>query len=155
MKPHEDRVVKEKQELDEKLAKLSEFGMTPLFASLPADEQERLNRQHSVMGEYSRILGERIAAWQAAESKHAKPEVTPLKERIHTLNQLQLETLDLIRKVRLQFQHLPHDPGMNDTEFLEQVVQPLEDKIYRDREIATGFPSRFGMVDPKQTPNTN
>jgi hypothetical protein len=64
------------------------------------------------------------------------PDVKPLRARIHTLNQLQLETLDLIRKVRFQFQHSPHDPGMNDTEFLEQVVQPLEDKIYQDREMA-------------------
>jgi hypothetical protein len=63
MAPHQERVVQEKKELDEKLSKLSEFGVTPLFASLPADEQGRLNRQHSVMEEYSRILGERIAAF--------------------------------------------------------------------------------------------
>jgi hypothetical protein len=63
MAPHQQRVVDEKRELDEKLSKLSSFGTTPLFASLPADEQGRLNRQHSVMEEYSRILGERIAAF--------------------------------------------------------------------------------------------
>ena len=64
------------------------------------------------------------------------PEVKPLKAKIHTLNQLQLETLDLIRKVRFQLQHHAHQSGLNDTEFLEQIVQPLEDKIYQDREMA-------------------
>ncbi len=39
MAPHQERVVQEKKELDEKLAKLDAFGRTDLFASLPADEQ--------------------------------------------------------------------------------------------------------------------
>ncbi len=63
LQPHQQRVVDEKRELDDKLSKLSLFGTTPLFASLPADEQGRLNRQQSVMEEYSEILGERIAAF--------------------------------------------------------------------------------------------
>jgi hypothetical protein len=65
MQPHQQRVVDEKTELDEKLKKLDAFGRTELFASLPADEQGRLNRQHSVMEKYSAILGERIAAFPA------------------------------------------------------------------------------------------
>ena len=65
MQPHQQRVVDEKTELDEKLKKLDAFGRTELFASLPADEQGRLNRQHSVMEKYSAILGERIAAFTA------------------------------------------------------------------------------------------
>ena len=64
------------------------------------------------------------------------PDVKPLRARIHTLGQLQLATLDLIRKVRFQFQRSPHDQGMSDTKFLEQIVQPLEDKIYADRAMA-------------------
>jgi hypothetical protein len=59
---HRDRVRAEKAELDEKLAKLDTFGRTELFASLPADEQGRMNRQHSLMQQYSAVLGERIAA---------------------------------------------------------------------------------------------
>ncbi|MFN9435251.1 MAG: crAss001_48 related protein [Planctomycetota bacterium] len=65
MAPHQERVVQEKKELDEKLAKLDAFGRTDFYRTLPADEQGRLNRQHSVMEEYSRILGERIAAFPA------------------------------------------------------------------------------------------
>lgn len=63
MQPHQERVIQEKKELDEKLAKLDKFGRTEIFASLPVDEQGRLNRQYSVMEEYSRILEERIAAF--------------------------------------------------------------------------------------------
>lgn len=63
LKPHEERVVAEKAELDDRLAKLDAFGRTPLFASLPADEQGRLNRQHALMEQYSAVLGERIAAY--------------------------------------------------------------------------------------------
>ena len=63
MKPYQERVVDEKRDLDEKLSKLAAFGTTPLFTALTPDEQGRLNRQHTVMEEYSRILGERIAAF--------------------------------------------------------------------------------------------
>jgi len=62
--------------------------------------------------------------------------VPPLKERFHTLNQLQLETLNLIRKVRFQLHRQPYDDGLSDREFLDQIVQPLEDKIYADRAMA-------------------
>jgi hypothetical protein len=65
MAPHQERVVQEKKELDEKLAKLDAFGRTDFYKTLPDDEQGRLNRQHSFMEEYSRILGERIAAFPA------------------------------------------------------------------------------------------
>lgn len=65
LQPHQQRVVAEKAELDDKLAKLNAFGRTPLFASLPADEQGRLNRQHLLMEQYSAVLGERIADFTA------------------------------------------------------------------------------------------
>jgi len=64
MQPHQQRVVDEKTELDEKITKLGEFiESSPIFAGLPDDERERLVRQKSCMGEYSEILGERIAAF--------------------------------------------------------------------------------------------
>jgi hypothetical protein len=62
--------------------------------------------------------------------------VKPLKARIHTLSELQLETLSLIRKFRSQLQRSAHDPGLSDTEFLDKIVQPLQDKIYKDRQMA-------------------
>ena len=64
LQPHQQRVVTEKAELDEKLAKLNAFGQGPIFATLPPDEQERLIRQSKIMDQYSVVLGERIAAFK-------------------------------------------------------------------------------------------
>ena len=62
--PHQQRVVEEKYQLDEKLEKLCEFLITDLFKTLSIDEQSRLHRQQSAMMLYSGILKERIAAFQ-------------------------------------------------------------------------------------------
>lgn len=61
--PHQQRVIEEKTVLDEKLNKLREFLGGTVILSLPADERGRLLRQADVMGRYSDILGERIAAF--------------------------------------------------------------------------------------------
>lgn len=63
LQPYQQRVVDEKTELDAKREKLGEFKNTGLFASLPWQEQERLNTQAHVMTLYSAVLGERIAAF--------------------------------------------------------------------------------------------
>lgn len=63
LQPHQQRVVIEKAELDEKLAKLLVFHGTATFSALHPDEQDRLIRQSVWMGEYSAVLGERIAAF--------------------------------------------------------------------------------------------
>ena len=65
MLPHQERVVVEKRELDERLIKFAAFGRTEVFASLPTDEQNRLNRQLAVLEEYSCTLSDRIAAFPA------------------------------------------------------------------------------------------
>ena len=64
MQPYQERVVVEKKELDEKLAKLKEFcfgSNTKIFGSLDPQERDRLEDQYTVMKRYSNILGERIA----------------------------------------------------------------------------------------------
>jgi len=58
------RVVIEKAELDIRLRSLSEFFEKPEYVCLPAAEQNRMARQSAVMLEYSKILGERIAAFK-------------------------------------------------------------------------------------------
>lgn len=64
MQPHQQRVVDEKKDLDDKLDKLKAFIETnPVFKTLHEDERGRLNRQFDVMAEYSGILGQRIAAF--------------------------------------------------------------------------------------------
>ena len=66
MQPHQQRVVDEKTELVAKIDKLKAFIMeSPIFKTLPADEQKRLNRQYDVMLEYANILKTRIDAFQS------------------------------------------------------------------------------------------
>ena len=60
MLPHQERVVKEKEELDERLRKLKAFFKTPLYQTISHDETVRLRNQADVMQEYSDILTERI-----------------------------------------------------------------------------------------------
>ena len=64
MAPFQIRVVEEKQELDEKIARLDAFVDGSLFSQASPDEQGRLHRQLGVMQMYSRILGERIAHFE-------------------------------------------------------------------------------------------
>lgn len=61
--------------------------------------------------------------------------VPPLKSRTMTLNQLQLETLDLIRKVKFQLNRQGWEEGISDAEFIDKILAPLEFKIYADRAI--------------------
>lgn len=68
LRPHQQRVVDEKEELDKKATALSDFiGHSPIFETLDAAEQERLKEQNDVMWQYSEILGARIAAFAAAD----------------------------------------------------------------------------------------
>lgn len=62
--PHQQRVIDEKAARDGEIQRLDAFiNASPIFATLPADEQARLRRQLDVMRELSVILGERIAAF--------------------------------------------------------------------------------------------
>jgi hypothetical protein len=64
MQPHQQRVVDEKIELDQKIVGLSVFMEKPaIFGTLPELERFRLFAQRRVMVEYSNILGERISAF--------------------------------------------------------------------------------------------
>ena len=60
---HQIRVVGEKTELDEKLDKLGAFIHGDDFTNVETEERLRLFRQFVVMKHYSKILGERIAAF--------------------------------------------------------------------------------------------
>lgn len=53
--PHQQRVVEERQELEERLAKLRQFLSAEICLSLPL-----LARQERAMTEYSEILADRI-----------------------------------------------------------------------------------------------
>lgn len=65
-KPHQARVVGEKAELDDKLAKLRGFMLTSMFRGLELQEQSRLARQAELMAGYSAVLQSRINAFGVA-----------------------------------------------------------------------------------------
>lgn len=65
MKPHQERVVTEKSELDDKRQNLHNFTSGETYASLDKAEQLLLQRQLEAMTLYSQILGERIATFTA------------------------------------------------------------------------------------------
>ena len=63
MQPHQQRVVDEKSELDEKIGKLEKFFDGPVFGALEGVEQRRLSAQFGYMKAYSCVLAERISAF--------------------------------------------------------------------------------------------
>lgn len=63
MEPHQERVIDEKRELSERIAKLGAFVQGNTFVSIPSEEQKRLNRQLAYMGLYNTVLAERIEAF--------------------------------------------------------------------------------------------
>jgi hypothetical protein len=61
MLPHEERVVTEKNELDDKIEKLSKFIKGPTFENLENFQKQCLNKQLNIMQSYSDVLTERIS----------------------------------------------------------------------------------------------
>lgn len=61
--PHQQRVVDELAELEAKRVALGKFLIAPFFRSLDPAEQDRLQRQHGYMSQYSLVLSERIEAF--------------------------------------------------------------------------------------------
>ncbi|MDL2186729.1 hypothetical protein P5706_21295 [Pseudomonas sp. ChxA] len=59
--PHVQRMIGEKAQNDDRLAKLTAFIKTPGFRELSSKSQELLTTQAGAMGELSEILAERIA----------------------------------------------------------------------------------------------
>ncbi|NIE67459.1 hypothetical protein [Burkholderia sp. Ax-1719] len=62
---HEQRVIDEKAQLDDRLVKLVAFFGTPIYAGLQEEEKFRLQVQSDAMETYSDVLGARIAAFSS------------------------------------------------------------------------------------------
>ncbi len=67
LEPHQQRVIDEKEQLDTKIAALGVFLDGTIFPTLDVGERIRLTRQFDIMQEYSKVLGERIAAFNKVE----------------------------------------------------------------------------------------
>lgn len=64
MAPHQQRVIDEREQLQERLTKLLAFFQTPAFAALDSAERVRMPVQARYMRGYSAVLAERIAAFR-------------------------------------------------------------------------------------------
>lgn len=65
MKEYQQRVIKEKLELEAKVNKLNDFiGHDPAFDKVDPAEQERLKEQNDIMWQYIEVLERRIANFQ-------------------------------------------------------------------------------------------
>lgn len=62
--PYQERVVQEKQELDDRILRLTEFTLSHNFEGVNMYEQQRLSKQLRIMQEYSLILNERIGEFK-------------------------------------------------------------------------------------------
>jgi hypothetical protein len=74
LSPHQQRVLNEKLELDEKINKLDAFFTTAVFRGLPGDEQFVLFRQIEAMRFYTSILEERIAGFFRMDYEEVRQE---------------------------------------------------------------------------------
>ena len=64
LQPHQQRVVEERAELEDKLGKLQAFITGERFATVPDAERGRLVvLQHKLMEAYALVLEQRIAAF--------------------------------------------------------------------------------------------
>lgn len=64
MQPHQQRVVDEQTELQDKTAKLAEFiKLSPIFSGLESTQQGLLKAQLGAMQAYGEILALRIASF--------------------------------------------------------------------------------------------
>lgn len=62
MQPHQQRVIDEKQELDNKIEKLNAFtNSSEIYKGLPVEDQKLLQQQKVHMANYSLVLAQRIA----------------------------------------------------------------------------------------------
>lgn len=58
--PHQQRLIGERAQLEDKLTKLHEFLKTPIFTALAEDDKVLLEKQVRVMEDYSAILAVRL-----------------------------------------------------------------------------------------------
>ena len=62
LQPHQQRVVEEKQQLDDRIQKLTAFiESNPTFGTLDGSEQFDMHQQLNSMEQYAAALGRRIA----------------------------------------------------------------------------------------------
>lgn len=62
--PHQQRVIDEEKELNDKVSKLNNFIASELFKAVDSKEQNLLYQQFNAMSTYHNILKQRINLWK-------------------------------------------------------------------------------------------
>jgi len=93
MEAYQERVVKEKSELDERLCKLADFLWTAPFEVLPGPERHRLIEQAELMHQLSEVLGQRIAAF-SDQPKAERTEDSDRRALIERISSLEKKLFD-------------------------------------------------------------
>ena len=61
--PYQQRMVIERDQLFDRIERLSAFMLTPLYEKLPVEEKDRMQKQLIAMQSYQKVLDERIKAF--------------------------------------------------------------------------------------------
>jgi hypothetical protein len=69
MEPHVEKVFREKQQLEAKLAAAAQFVEEKIFLTLPAEHQDLLRRELELMKQYAAVLAERLAIFPQNHTK--------------------------------------------------------------------------------------
>lgn len=85
MLPHQQRVIDEKVELNEKLTKLRQFFLSEQYYNLDKAEAGRLKKQADAMQVYSDILTERIANFEVKKAPSHPDVPRPTNEYLKQL----------------------------------------------------------------------
>lgn len=104
LKPHQVRVIQERNRVDSDHAKLVAFMARPTFRELDIFERARMTRQELVMRELRDILDERIEAWQPTEEELEQARAAYAQEREAVAIDPGLQTMmDAITRLRSTF----------------------------------------------------
>lgn len=67
---YQDRVAKEKEDLDLKVKKLNKFISSPYFIEMDDFEQSLLQKQLKIMGDYSIVLAQRVCVFRGQSNQY-------------------------------------------------------------------------------------
>ena len=72
--PHQQRMLEEQEELEERMGKLQRFSNTPAHDKLSKVEQALLACQYAAMQNYSTVLGYRIELFEKEDDEEGDDE---------------------------------------------------------------------------------
>lgn len=78
--------------------------------------------------------------------------VQPLRKRTMGLDELRNQTRAVLKKCRKQLMRKAHEEGLSDSEFIDQVINPLETDIWQDVQVEKMQAHRVPNMPLQSTP---